>query len=181
MLAARRLFMTRGYHNTSIYDLFENAGITKGAFYHHWKTKEELALTIFEEARVAYESRIFPILEAKGRAKELLEQAFTTLNELNASPDWTYCKLLATWICEMGSHDEVLGRAVLELRLKVLAFWEQLLRRAQDEGDLRRDLSANALSLVLVNSLIGMHVTENICETENKHKTLHAIRKLIFP
>ncbi len=44
MQAARKLFTQRGYHYTSIYDLFDQAETTKGAFFHHWKTKEDLAL-----------------------------------------------------------------------------------------------------------------------------------------
>ena len=39
MQAARQLFTRRGYHYTSVYDLFDHAETTKGAFFHHWKTK----------------------------------------------------------------------------------------------------------------------------------------------
>ena len=139
--AAKKLFMVRGYYNTSIYDLFEKAEITKGAFYHHWKTKEDLALTILDEMKNAYQKHLFPTLSADGRARDQLERALRTIRDLNSNPDWVYCRLLATWSAELGTGDDPLGKGVQELRQKMLGFWEQLLHRAQEQGDLRKDIS----------------------------------------
>jgi AcrR family transcriptional regulator len=40
--AAMRLFATRGYDNTSVNDVIAAIGISKGAFYHHFASKEDL-------------------------------------------------------------------------------------------------------------------------------------------
>lgn len=41
--AARRLFMEKGYENTTIQDIVnELGGLTKGAIYHHFKSKEDI-------------------------------------------------------------------------------------------------------------------------------------------
>ena len=40
--AAMHLFATRGYDNTSINDVIAAIGISKGAFYHHFASKEDL-------------------------------------------------------------------------------------------------------------------------------------------
>jgi TetR/AcrR family transcriptional repressor of nem operon len=42
--AAVRLFRAKGYSATRIEDVCEEAGLTKGSFFHHFKTKEELAV-----------------------------------------------------------------------------------------------------------------------------------------
>ena len=42
--AALRLFTERGYYSTTIDDVAEAAGVTKGAVYHHFDSKEELLL-----------------------------------------------------------------------------------------------------------------------------------------
>ena len=41
--AAVRLIRTRGYEATRVDDVCAEAGVTKGSFFHHFKTKEDLA------------------------------------------------------------------------------------------------------------------------------------------
>jgi AcrR family transcriptional regulator len=42
MQIARRLFFARGYDRVSIDDVIAEAGLSKGAFYHHFVSKNEL-------------------------------------------------------------------------------------------------------------------------------------------
>lgn len=51
LAVARRLFGTRGYAATSLQGIVESAGVTKGAFYHHFATKQELFLAVFEQVQ----------------------------------------------------------------------------------------------------------------------------------
>ena len=40
---AHRLFLEKGYDNTTIQDIVDNLdGLSKGAVYHHFKSKEEI-------------------------------------------------------------------------------------------------------------------------------------------
>lgn len=45
---ARELF-TQGYSDTSIDDVVQRAGVTKGALYHHFRTKRDLFRAVFED------------------------------------------------------------------------------------------------------------------------------------
>ncbi|HEX3796674.1 MAG TPA: TetR/AcrR family transcriptional regulator [Acidimicrobiales bacterium] len=47
--AARDLFGEHGYVDTSIDDVANKAGVTKGALYHHFKGKEDLFRAVFEQ------------------------------------------------------------------------------------------------------------------------------------
>ncbi|MBO9531539.1 MAG: TetR/AcrR family transcriptional regulator [Solirubrobacteraceae bacterium] len=47
--AARELFLTRGYHGTTLSAVVEAAGFTKGAVYSNFASKAELALAVVEE------------------------------------------------------------------------------------------------------------------------------------
>lgn len=45
---AVRLFASRGYHATSLDDVFRAAAVTTGAFFHHFRSKEELGLAALD-------------------------------------------------------------------------------------------------------------------------------------
>lgn len=47
--AARALFRHKGYAATSVDDLCAAAGVTKGAFFHHFVTKEALAVAVIDD------------------------------------------------------------------------------------------------------------------------------------
>jgi AcrR family transcriptional regulator len=45
---ALRIFLARGYENTSLNDLISEAGFSKGMFYHYFSSKEELLRALFD-------------------------------------------------------------------------------------------------------------------------------------
>lgn len=66
LAAARRLFVEKGYAETSTPEIVAAAGITRGALYHHYKDKRDLfRAVIAEEARQVAEA-------IEGRAPALL-------------------------------------------------------------------------------------------------------------
>lgn len=51
---AQRLFLSKGYERTTINDVIDATGLSKGAFYHHFRAKEDLLEAIAQ--RVAQEA-----------------------------------------------------------------------------------------------------------------------------
>jgi len=55
-----KLFLEKGYEQTTILDIVDNlGGLTRGAFYHHFKTKEEVLEAIFNSDPFNDEEEIF--------------------------------------------------------------------------------------------------------------------------
>ena len=62
---AFRLFMEKGYEHTSIQDIIDHlGGLSKGAIYHHFKSKEDILVAVTE--RITAESN--DMLTEIGRA-----------------------------------------------------------------------------------------------------------------
>ncbi|MCR5398107.1 MAG: TetR/AcrR family transcriptional regulator [Lachnospiraceae bacterium] len=58
LMIAYRLFLSRGYENTSVDDIIEEAGIAKGTYYYYFESKEQMleeviAMMIDKEAEAA--------------------------------------------------------------------------------------------------------------------------------
>ncbi len=63
-----RLFIEKGYEHTSIQDIIDElGGLTKGAVYHHFKSKEDILLAGFQEAFAIAEEQLRQIREEKGK------------------------------------------------------------------------------------------------------------------
>ncbi|MFJ8827524.1 ScbR family autoregulator-binding transcription factor [Streptomyces sp. NPDC102467] len=50
LVAAAEVFCEKGYEAASTVEIFQRAGVTKGALYFHFKSKSDLALGVLEEA-----------------------------------------------------------------------------------------------------------------------------------
>ena len=51
MREAAKLFQKKGILATSIQDIVNQSGISKGSFYNHFKSKEELAFYLIKQKR----------------------------------------------------------------------------------------------------------------------------------
>jgi AcrR family transcriptional regulator len=56
--AARELFGSHGYADTSLEQVVTAAGVTKGALYHHFRGKEELFAAVYEQVQREVSDRV---------------------------------------------------------------------------------------------------------------------------
>lgn len=60
---AQELFLTKGYEHTSIQDIIDGlGGLTKGAIYHHFKSKEEILSAVLDRMYAGKGDRMAQIL-----------------------------------------------------------------------------------------------------------------------
>jgi AcrR family transcriptional regulator len=71
--AARRLFATRGYADTSIELIVQRARVTRGALYHHFDDKRQLFRAVYEESARELADAIESAAEAQPRPELYLE------------------------------------------------------------------------------------------------------------
>ena len=78
---ATRLFVQKGYERTSIQDIINNlGGLSKGAIYHHFKSKEEILIAVTNKMtevsnKMLFKIRNAPNMTGKEKLKKLLEDS----------------------------------------------------------------------------------------------------------
>jgi AcrR family transcriptional regulator len=73
----KKLFEKQGLKKTSVDELAQAVGISKGAFYLFYESKEELLMEILEEMETDFRSRIFDFsISPKNNARQLLAKLF---------------------------------------------------------------------------------------------------------
>jgi AcrR family transcriptional regulator len=71
--AARRIFARDGFEMARLEDIAAAAGKTRGAFYAHFRDKEDVFFAIFEEDMARDQERIWPPLSAATSRQERVE------------------------------------------------------------------------------------------------------------
>jgi TetR/AcrR family transcriptional repressor of nem operon len=157
---AARKFADHGYRGVSLNEIVRATGLTKGAFYFHFASKEALALDVFHAKQEQWVGRTAAAVSATPRA----------IDQLNVMLD---CG------CDIYAEDasaRVVGRLCVELSREPdlglqttghLTVWFDtvagLVRRAQEEGDVRTDLDARAVAETIVSAFIGVEqVSESL-------------------
>jgi AcrR family transcriptional regulator len=81
--SAKRLFSQKGYYATSVEDIVESAGFSKGAFYFYFKSKEELFKSLVEEMHLNIVKRLENFLERELPLEDaLIEHAKVFLEDI---------------------------------------------------------------------------------------------------
>jgi AcrR family transcriptional regulator len=175
---AASAFAEHGYRGISLNDIVRESDLTKGAFYFHFPSKEALALAVFQDKQDRWVGRILSALETKPRAIDCLEVM------LDVGCD----------IYEQDSSARVVGRLCFELSSEAsaspvlsahLAMWfevtEQLIRRAQEQGDVRTDIDARQMAETIVAAFIGIEqVSDELSGLKDFRRRIDGLRTLTF-
>jgi AcrR family transcriptional regulator len=136
--AAWRLFYEQGYENTTIEDIVAESETSKGSFYHYFPGKDALLGTLSTLFDEKYESLI-PTLDEQAPALDtllLLNRELFLMIENSVSIE-LLGRLLSTQLVSRGER-HLLDRSRTYFRLLL-----RIVRRGQETGELRTDLSAN--------------------------------------
>jgi AcrR family transcriptional regulator len=71
------LFKVHGYYNTTMANIGDACGLIKGSIYHHFKSKEELALECLKYIHELFDEEIFSIAYTKSLSSRKKLNAFT--------------------------------------------------------------------------------------------------------
>lgn len=88
------LFAKNGFDTTSVQEITEACGISKGAFYLYFKSKESLLMSIFEVFTEKMSDRISTVFEMEISAKEKLQMfLLVQLEEIDRYSDFILMQL----------------------------------------------------------------------------------------
>ncbi|MGW5149442.1 ScbR family autoregulator-binding transcription factor [Rhodococcus koreensis] len=154
LMAAADVFLRLGYANAGLNEIIEQSGVTKGALYFHFSSKEDLARGVIDEGQIRLTSGMTSVSDGPTPALEaLVALSYVAIEAASADPIVAAMLRLQH---EIGDYQGTHGN--------VVASWQQgferLVTRALEEGDIlaEDDISATTLSTFLLGSLLGAHV-----------------------
>jgi AcrR family transcriptional regulator len=154
--ASMGLFARRGYHGTSVAQIAEATGLTKGALYWYFKGKEDLFLTVLDSIRAHWRDAIVSRVEASVGVREKLEQLFDATSEMVASTENPYSMHL--FLISAGAQPEITDfeDAIKSAYNDYKKLISDTIRSGQEEGEIRRDIDAESAALGIIGCLEGI-------------------------
>lgn len=154
---SRSLFSAHGFENTTLDDIITACGVTKGAFYHYFRSKEILCENVIDQAKLEYEQLIASV-DKSAEPIEQLRQLVGKIIELNTSGEWVNCRLFLRLSLE--SHIDH-----PEIQSKLNDFWqwcakmyEDLIESCREAGQIGDSLSKEVQCQMLLSSIMGVVV-----------------------
>ncbi|MFC9974944.1 TetR/AcrR family transcriptional regulator [Spirillospora sp. NPDC127200] len=152
--AARACFIRRGIHETSMQDIFTESGLSAGAVYRYFKSKNEIIEAITATvigglqhffAEVASADPVPPLEEVAGRVAERVVVLAGGTGPVRLAPQ--------AWA--LALHDPELGRYVRENMAALRDIWIAYARRLLEAGYLPAGTDAEAVGKTLFGIMPG--------------------------
>jgi AcrR family transcriptional regulator len=161
--AALALFGQYGYERTTISAIVEHAGYSKGAFYNHFNSKEELFVHLLERRVKNNRQRVEELYAAEMHPARWLRSTLESLLHA-AQTDKTWAALSIEFMVQ-GMRDERLGRRLALIHQSWRTLIADKLRASEAFASGRMAADPDAVAAVVV-ALIDGFIIQASMETE---------------
>ena len=168
-----KLFSLNGFLSTSILDIISAAETSKGGFYNHFTSKEDLFYQVLDESRKIWRERNLNGLAnedcAIGKIKHLLKN-YRDRYLLDAENFPGGC-IFIMFAVELGNSRPHLSREVQKGFVGLRAMINRLLVEGKDSGEFYNGINTDAITEILFNGMLGASVNysaDKSAETLNK-------------
>ena len=149
--SALSLFSKRGFDSVTIDDICAHAGVSRGTFYNHFKSKEQVTVEQLLKVDEYNEELIERIRSQKSYLERMIAYTARRMAHIE-SMGANMIKVAYHSQLGPGHKDKAIYSRGLAIRDRV----EDLIREGQQAGELRTDYSAKRITHMLMSSLRGI-------------------------
>jgi len=150
LIQAMRIFLEKGYHGTSIDDITRAAGLTKGALYWHFSSKEDLLKRIVEEfERRFLDGLIQAVKDAQGDILDKMEKFFR-YNAAFSYYNRELCVSFTTLAAELVGAHHGTEPEFKRIYKKYQKFLSNLILQGKKEKIFKKEIDPDLAALIII-------------------------------
>ena len=148
------LFSQNGYDATSVAEICQLAQVSKGAFYHHFPSKQDLFLALMETWLASVDS----FFQMAGQSAESVPRALENMAEISGglfdALEGGFPILLEFWT-QASRHPAVWERAVAPYQ-RYLEYFSGIIQSGVDEGSFHPAIHPEHAARILTSMVMGL-------------------------
>jgi AcrR family transcriptional regulator len=176
--AAKTLFSSKGYHETSMDDIVRESGLSKGAIYGHFESKEKLFLAVHQKQLAESLGRMASGFEpedtASGKLRKALDAHFGKDCECSREKCMINNEIMFSASRMESAKDDIQKRFE-----SVYAFWQGIVQDGITKAEFRDDLDPRIVASILDSSVDGISLHWMMGEDVDWAKIKDALYKLL--
>ena len=155
-----KLFSLKGFLCTSMHDILQAADTSKGGFYNHFKSKEDLFFTVLDKARKNWREKNLTNLDQIEKPVEKVKKLLENYRDLylkdtkNLPGGCIFLKLTV----ELVDQKPHLSREVNDGFVRLKAMIKRLLDQGIESGELREDVDTETVTEMIFAGMLGASV-----------------------
>ncbi|KAB5488825.1 MULTISPECIES: TetR/AcrR family transcriptional regulator [Flagellimonas] len=171
------IFHAKGYYNTSLDDILNELSLSKGAFYHHFKSKEDYFINIVQNLIVqkVYALLIEPLNTNENPLPVIIESLENALDP-GKKNEMAYGFMLNDFLTEFNKRNEEISSQLKE----IINVWEvnlvSLLKKGKLDGHIARHVDCEGVATYIIASYLGMRSL--LMDSSNKQLRYQYIQQL---
>lgn len=151
--SAMKLFVKKGYKGSSVAEITRDAGLTRGALYCHFETKEHLAREIIKLFEEKYLYNMIAYVEKEGKGPSDKFQKMMRFNVWFAGENPELCLFMTVISAEMCGSRNRLEPTLKSIYQKWHEFITGILREGRRTGEFKKEIDPQMMAWVI----IGVH------------------------
>jgi AcrR family transcriptional regulator len=151
--AATHLFSKNGYEATGVAEICQAAGVSKGAFYHHFPTKQAVFLELLNSYLNGIETGFNLMRKEVQDVPQVILQMASLVGSLFQTADIHLPIFLEFWT--QANHDPHIWEAAIAPYRRYQAYFAEMIQEGIDEGSMQ-PVDAQLAARVLVSLAVGM-------------------------
>ncbi len=153
IVAATHLFSKTGYDATGVAEICQAAGVSKGAFYHHFPTKQAVFMELLNNYLNGIENGFNLMRQEVHDVPQVILQMAEMVGSLFQTADIHLPIFLEFWT--QANHDPHIWEAAIAPYRRYQSYFTKMIQEGIDEGSLQ-PVDAQLAARVLVSLAIGM-------------------------
>jgi AcrR family transcriptional regulator len=154
MAAAIHLFSHSGYEAASVADICAQAEVSKGAFYHHFPTKQSLFLAIVDQWLEGVDLKLFASRKPNETVPQSIARMAKTLGFVFSAASGQLPMFMEFMV--QASRDQAVWKATIAPYRRYQQQFAALLKEGIREGSIKPDVDVQSVSWSLMSLAIGI-------------------------